>query len=59
MQEKAQKEDISEIAEPKAAAGSGMPGISDRCDVLHQSWGEMGILKTFAAAEYPVKNDMM
>ncbi len=51
MQEKAQKEDISEIAEPEAAAGSSVPGISDRCDVLHQSWGEMGILKTLAAAE--------
>jgi hypothetical protein len=51
VQEKAQKEDISEIAEPEAAAGSGMPVISDRCDVLHQSWGEMGILKTLVAAE--------
>jgi hypothetical protein len=28
--EKAQKEDISEIAEPEAAAGSSVPGISDR-----------------------------
>lgn len=51
MQENAQKEDISEIAEPEAAAGSGIPVISDRCDVLHQSWGEMGILKTLVAAE--------
>ncbi len=50
MQEKAQKEDISEIAEPEAAAGSSVPGISDRCDVLHQSWGEMGILKTLGSS---------